>query len=69
MERQLTTSFDELFADVPVMAILRGYSVEHTLEIATAAWDLGIDCVEVPIQTPDALAALRATVEAGAARG
>ncbi|RKO19970.1 bifunctional 4-hydroxy-2-oxoglutarate aldolase/2-dehydro-3-deoxy-phosphogluconate aldolase [Pseudarthrobacter phenanthrenivorans] len=69
MERQLPTSFDELFADVSVMAILRGYSVERTLELATAAWDLGIDCVEVPIQTPDALAALRATVAAGAARG
>lgn len=69
MEPPLGTSFDELFARAPVMAILRGFSVERTVEIATAAWDLGIDCVEVPIQTPDAVAALRATVAAAAARG
>lgn len=62
-------SFDALFSGTPVMAILRGYTADRTVELATLAWDLGIDCVEVPIQSADALAALAATVEAGAARG
>ena len=62
-------SFDDLFARTPVMAILRGYSVDQTLEFANKAWDLGIECVEIPIQNEQALAALAATVEAGASRG
>jgi 2-dehydro-3-deoxyphosphogluconate aldolase / (4S)-4-hydroxy-2-oxoglutarate aldolase len=62
-------SFDELFTHIPVMAILRGYSAERAVELASTAWDLGIDCVEVPIQSPETLAALEATVEAGRSRG
>ncbi|MDY7529746.1 MULTISPECIES: bifunctional 4-hydroxy-2-oxoglutarate aldolase/2-dehydro-3-deoxy-phosphogluconate aldolase [unclassified Cryobacterium] len=65
----LTTSFDELFARTPVMAILRGYSPERTVELANNAWDLGVDCIEVPIQNTEALDALTATVTAGKLRG
>jgi 2-dehydro-3-deoxyphosphogluconate aldolase/(4S)-4-hydroxy-2-oxoglutarate aldolase len=65
----LNASFDELFARTPVMAILRGYSPERAVQLASTAWDLGIDCVEIPIQSPETLAALEATVEAGRARG
>lgn len=65
----LKTTFDNLFSTTPVMAILRGYSVERTVELACAAWDLGIDCVEVPIQNDQALAALSAAVKEGASRG
>lgn len=64
----MTHNFDDLFARTPVMAILRGYSVERTLELANTAWDLGIDCVEVPIQSASAIEALKATVKSGLAR-
>lgn len=61
--------FDTAFASGPVMAILRGFSPESSVELAERAWDLGIDSVEVPIQSPPALEALAATVEAGRKRG
>jgi 2-dehydro-3-deoxyphosphogluconate aldolase / (4S)-4-hydroxy-2-oxoglutarate aldolase len=59
----------ELFHDVPLMAILRGMGPERSLAVATTAWDLGIQVVEVPVQTPDDVEALRVVAEAGAARG
>jgi 2-dehydro-3-deoxyphosphogluconate aldolase / (4S)-4-hydroxy-2-oxoglutarate aldolase len=61
--------FDEAFAGRPVMAILRGFSVARTVELAQRAWDNGITAVEVPIQDPEAVEALVAAVAAGAARG
>lgn len=61
--------FDRLLSATPVMAILRGYAVDRTVELARTAWDLGIDCIEVPIQSREAVLALAATVKAGAARG
>jgi Entner-Doudoroff aldolase len=61
--------FDEAFAGRPVMAILRGFSVPRTVELAQRAWDNGITAVEVPIQNPEAVEALAAAVAAGAARG
>jgi 2-dehydro-3-deoxyphosphogluconate aldolase/(4S)-4-hydroxy-2-oxoglutarate aldolase len=61
--------FDEIFGTQRVMAILRGMPERETVELATRAWDLGVDLVEVPVQTPDALPALRAAIAAGAERG
>lgn len=61
--------FDELFATAPLMAILRGMGAERSLAVSTTAWDLGIDLVELPIQTPGDVEALRAVAEAGRARG
>lgn len=65
--------FDDYFADLllttPVIAILRNYDLAETLRLATQAWDAGVTAVEVPIQTPDAIRALRATVDAGRERG
>jgi 2-dehydro-3-deoxyphosphogluconate aldolase/(4S)-4-hydroxy-2-oxoglutarate aldolase len=61
--------FDEAFAGRPVMAILRGFPVARTVELAQRAWDNGITAVEVPIQTPEAVEALAAAVAAGAERG
>lgn len=60
------TEFDELFAGPPIMAIFRGMGVERSLELARSAWSLGIDLVELPIQTPVDVEAL--TVVAAAAR-
>jgi 2-dehydro-3-deoxyphosphogluconate aldolase/(4S)-4-hydroxy-2-oxoglutarate aldolase len=61
--------FEDNFGDSRVMAILRGFGVERTLELATIAWDLGVDWVEVPIQSPGDLDALAAIAEAGRDRG
>lgn len=59
----------DIFGEHRLMAILRGLSPEQTVAIATQLWDAGIDLVEVPIGTPDAVPALRAVIAAGAARG
>ena len=61
--------FTDTFTGTNVMAILRGFDTERTVELARAAWDLGIGCVEVPVQNEQAVEALAATVEAGRAAG
>ncbi|WP_461189340.1 bifunctional 4-hydroxy-2-oxoglutarate aldolase/2-dehydro-3-deoxy-phosphogluconate aldolase [Arthrobacter sp. Z4-13] len=61
--------FDQTFNGPSVMAILRGYTPERTVELANRAWELGINCVEVPIQSPSAVEALAATVSAGRPNG
>jgi len=61
--------FEEIFRDVPLMAILRGMGVERTLATATRAWDLGITAVEVPVQTPTDVESLRVVAEAARERG
>ena len=61
--------FEDIFRDVPLMAILRGMGVERTLATATRAWDLGITAVEVPVQTPTDVEALRVVAEAARERG
>lgn len=63
------SSLSTLFGDVPLMAILRGMGTERTLAVATAAWDLGITSVEVPVQTPADVEALRVLADAAKARG
>ncbi|RLP88319.1 2-dehydro-3-deoxyphosphogluconate aldolase [Micromonospora sp. BL4] len=64
-----TADFDHVFGTARVMAILRGLPVAETVRLAGRAWDLGIDVVEVPVATADAVPALRAAVEAGGERG
>ncbi|WP_327035814.1 bifunctional 4-hydroxy-2-oxoglutarate aldolase/2-dehydro-3-deoxy-phosphogluconate aldolase [Micromonospora ureilytica] len=63
-----TPDFDHIFGGARVMAILRGLPVAETVRLAERAWDLGIDVVEVPVATADAVPALKAAVEAGAER-
>ncbi|NES13008.1 MULTISPECIES: bifunctional 4-hydroxy-2-oxoglutarate aldolase/2-dehydro-3-deoxy-phosphogluconate aldolase [Micromonospora] len=60
--------FGPVFGDTRVMVILRDLPPDETVRLAEQAWDLGIDVVEVPIRTPDAVLALRAAVEAGRRR-
>ncbi|SDN37470.1 2-dehydro-3-deoxygluconokinase/2-dehydro-3-deoxyphosphogluconate aldolase / (4S)-4-hydroxy-2-oxoglutarate aldolase [Cryobacterium flavum] len=62
-------SLSPLLDGQPLMAILRGFGVARSLELARQAWDLGIDCVELPIQSSRDIDALRAVVAAGADRG
>ncbi|MFG6503045.1 bifunctional 4-hydroxy-2-oxoglutarate aldolase/2-dehydro-3-deoxy-phosphogluconate aldolase [Microbacterium sp. P05] len=61
--------FDHAFADAPLMAILRGTGPERSAQLAETAWDLGIDSVEVTLQSPDDEVALREVVRRAAARG
>jgi len=63
------SAFDDIFAGATLMAILRGMGVERSLATATRAWDLGITAVELPIQTPTDLDALRVVAEAARERG
>lgn len=63
------SGFEELFGSTRLMAILRGLGAERSLAVSTIAWDLGIDVVELPIQTPDDLDALRVVAAAGRERG
>jgi hypothetical protein len=57
------------------MAIPRGLPPARTVELAARAWDLGLDCVEIPIQTTERSHPCRelwppvANVGAGWARG
>lgn len=61
--------FDDLFAGRSLMAIFRGLGAARSLELARRAWELGIDVVELPIQSESDVEALAAVVEAGRAEG
>ena len=61
--------FETAFAGAPLMAILRGMGVERSVRLSETAWDLGIDSVEVPLQTDEDERALRAVVAEAEARG
>ncbi|BCL18045.1 bifunctional 4-hydroxy-2-oxoglutarate aldolase/2-dehydro-3-deoxy-phosphogluconate aldolase [Micromonospora sagamiensis] len=60
--------FAPVFGRARVMVILRDLPADETVRLAGRAWDLGIEVVEVPVRTPDALPALRAAVQAGEER-
>lgn len=61
--------FTDAFAGQTLMAILRGFDSDRTVALAAAAWDLGVRCVEVPVQDDEAVAALTAAVAAGKEAG
>lgn len=63
------STFEELFGSHRVMTVLRGLPPDETVALASRAWDLGIEVVEVPIGRPDQVASLAAAVAAGAERG
>jgi Entner-Doudoroff aldolase len=63
------SQFNEIFGAAPLMAILRGMGAERSLAVSTTAWDLGIDVVELPIQTPEDVEALRVVAAAARERG
>lgn len=63
------SQFAELFGTVPLMAIMRGMEKERGLWVAKTAWDIGIEAVEVTIQSESDLETLRAVAAAGRERG
>ena len=50
--------FDSAFSQTPAMAILRGFRVQRTGELALSAWSQGINLVEVPLQGAESEAGL-----------
>jgi len=60
--------FETIFSRTPVMAILRGYAADRAVELARTAWDLGIVCVEVPVQSEQTVQSLAAVVSAAQGR-
>lgn len=65
----MTDYFTDLFAGRPLMAILRGFPPERTVALAERAWELGVTVVEVPVELPEQVESLRATVAAARAQG
>jgi Entner-Doudoroff aldolase len=61
--------FDRILAGRPLMAIFRGLGTGRSLELARTAWDLGIDVVELPVQSDADVDALAAVVAAGREEG
>jgi 2-dehydro-3-deoxyphosphogluconate aldolase / (4S)-4-hydroxy-2-oxoglutarate aldolase len=59
---------DRLTSHGRVVLILRDLGVEETVRRARAAWDAGIDLVEVTADGAEAVAAVRATVAAAEGR-
>jgi 2-dehydro-3-deoxyphosphogluconate aldolase / (4S)-4-hydroxy-2-oxoglutarate aldolase len=53
----------------PVVGIFRGFGPEETVEMCERAWAFGVELVEIPVQTPDALPALRAALAEGRRQG
>ncbi|MFE3142566.1 bifunctional 4-hydroxy-2-oxoglutarate aldolase/2-dehydro-3-deoxy-phosphogluconate aldolase [Streptomyces scopuliridis] len=56
--------FRDHFARNPVLGIFRNLTPGRTVEMCERAWDFGVELVEVPVQTRDALPALRAAIDA-----
>ena len=48
-------SFDQAFADMPLVAILRGVRPDEAIDVVAAVRDAGIRIVEVPLNSPDPL--------------
>jgi Entner-Doudoroff aldolase len=67
--RRSNAYFAARFANERVMAIIRGLPPAETVALCERAWQAGIGAVEVPIQSPDALASLRAAAAAAARNG
>jgi Entner-Doudoroff aldolase len=61
--------FERQFAATQVMVIMRGLDADASLALAERAWDAGVRMVEIPIQRPEAVAALRVVAAAARERG
>ena len=57
------------FFRVPVIAVFRGLSAAEAVRLSARAWDAGVEHVEIPIQTIDAVPVLQAVADAAAERG
>lgn len=62
--RRVTAELPDLFG-LPVFGVFRGLDPASTVQLCRAAWELGVETVEIPVETPAALDSLRAAVHAG----
>ncbi|MEU0568980.1 bifunctional 4-hydroxy-2-oxoglutarate aldolase/2-dehydro-3-deoxy-phosphogluconate aldolase [Nonomuraea sp. NPDC005983] len=53
----------------PILGIFRNLDPGATVEMCERAWEFGVELIEVPVQTPDALPSLRAALEVAERRG
>lgn len=69
----MTAASDEFFAShlaaVPVIGIFRGASPAETVRLCESAWGMGVELVEIPVQSPEAMPSLAAAVAAAGDRG
>jgi 2-dehydro-3-deoxyphosphogluconate aldolase/(4S)-4-hydroxy-2-oxoglutarate aldolase len=56
--------FARALSEVPLVAILRGLGADEAVRAAREAWDAGVPLVEVTVERPEGVDALRAVVEA-----
>jgi len=61
--------FEERFGATQVMVIMRGLASDASLALAERAWTAGVRMVEIPIQGPAAVEALRVVAAAAGERG
>ncbi|MEZ5741324.1 MAG: 2-dehydro-3-deoxy-6-phosphogalactonate aldolase [Burkholderiaceae bacterium] len=57
--------FDEAFAQLPLVAILRGVQPGEVAGIVAALIDAGFTLIEIPLNSPDPLRSLSLAVQAG----
>jgi 2-dehydro-3-deoxyphosphogluconate aldolase/(4S)-4-hydroxy-2-oxoglutarate aldolase len=60
---------EQIFGGSPLMAIFRHQAADRAAELALQAWELGIDTVEIPLQSEEDLRGLRLVSELAAERG
>jgi 2-dehydro-3-deoxyphosphogalactonate aldolase len=56
--------FDHYFSECPLVAIIRGVTPGEAVDIAGALFEGGIRIIEVPLNSPDPLASVRAIADA-----
>ena len=57
-------SFATAFAEMPLVAILRGLEPERAIQVGEALVEAGFDIIEVPLNSPEPLVSIAALVEA-----
>ena len=65
----MSDDVEQIFGGSPLMAIFRHQTADRAVELAIEAWGLGIDSVEIPLQSEEDLRGLRAVVALAAERG
>jgi 2-dehydro-3-deoxyphosphogalactonate aldolase len=61
-------AFDQAFAAMPLIAILRGITTEESVAVGEAIVAAGIRILEVPMNSPEPVASIRALAKAFAGR-
>jgi 2-dehydro-3-deoxyphosphogalactonate aldolase len=61
-------TWDEILRDRPLIAILRGITLDQAVEIAEALCDAGFKCLEVPLNSPSPMDSIRRIRDALGAR-